>query len=78
MFYLIAEFIQRGGDSFRFNYVYGDVRTRTGEEVPEHQVRVAIRFHTHAGAMNAQFTQDGTKSFRRMTNATRDDLTRRT
>jgi hypothetical protein len=78
MFFLIAEVIKEGDDSFRFYYVYGDVRTRTGEEGPDHQVRVAMRFHTHAGVMNAQFTQDGKKSFRRMTNETQDDLTRQT
>lgn len=57
------------------------MQDRTGEEIPDYQVRVALRFFTHVGAVKrsrARFTQDAKKSFRRIAKEAWDDLQRRT
>jgi len=81
MYDLVAEVINDAPESFKFNRVYEQVQDRTGEEVPDYQVRVALRFFTHVGAVKhsrARFTQDGKKSFRRIAKEAWDDLQRRT
>lgn len=81
MYDLVADVINDAPESFKFNRVYEQVRDRSGEEVPDYQVRVALRFFTHGGAVKhsrARFTQDGKKSFRRIAKEAWDDLQRRT
>lgn len=76
-----SEVINDAPKSFRFNDVYEEVQDRTGEEISDDQVRVALRFFTHVGAVKhsrAHFTHDGKKSFRRTAKEAWDDLQRRT
>ena len=81
MYDLIAEVINEGPDSFKFNDVYGEVKNRTGEEVPDYQVRVAMRFLTHAGAVKhfrAKFIREEKRSFKRIAKRAWDNLQLRT
>jgi len=78
---LIAEVINDAPESFRFNDVYEEVKTRLGEEVPDYQVRVTIRFLIHTGAIKhykAKFINEQKRSFRRIAKEAWDDLQRRT
>ena len=61
--------------------MYGEVITRTGEEVPDYQVRVTIRFLIHHGAIKhykAKFINEQKRSFRRIAKEAWDDLQRQT
>ncbi|MAY73190.1 MAG: hypothetical protein CMJ31_00415 [Phycisphaerae bacterium] len=78
---LIAEVINDAPESFRFNDVYEEVRTRTGEDVPDYQVRVTIRFLIHHGAIKhykAKFINEQKRSFRRIAKDAWDNLQRQT
>jgi hypothetical protein len=80
MYDLIATVINDAPSSFKFNLVYDQVQERTGEEVPDYQARVAIRFLVHVGALKhsrARFVRDEKKSFKKMAKEAWDDLQRR-
>ena len=77
---LIADVIKEAPKSFGFNDLYEEVKTRTGEEVPDYQVRATIRFLIHTGAIKhykAKFINEKMRSFRRMAMEARDNLQRR-
>lgn len=78
---LITEAINDAPESFKLNRIYVEVQGRSGEEVPDYRVRVAVLFFTHFGAVKhsrARFTQDGEKSFRRTAKEAWDNLQHRT
>lgn len=81
MYDLVSEVINDAPESFKFNLVYDEVEKRSGEEVPDYQVRVVIRFFAHDGILKhsrARFTRDSKKSFRRAAKDAWDNLQRRT
>ncbi len=57
---LVAKVISDGPESFKFSHVYDEVQELAGEEVPDYQVRVAMRFFTHEALLThsrARFTR---------------------
>lgn len=78
---LIAEAINDLPGTFKFQDVYGEVKTRMDEDVPDYHVRVTIRFLISEGAIKhykAKFIRDEKRSFRRIAKEAWDALQART